>query len=405
MDHYEIFKKAEVPIDRVESVVNKGLLDQMLSVVSGSVQEVDSYRPSDVAIVGAGDFGVALSRSFKTDVNIVFYDPEPIRNIFSRISRTSTNRSFLLEFGDNIDFSSNMERIIESKFIIICVPANAIPDVINKIKEVAPNSYKEKNYVLVSKGFVGRGYIPHRWLEKNGIPFERIIWASGGNVAKDLIQKKGLNISVVSINKNRKNRKAFVSLLNRDYFTPFEYSGSALLACELGGILKNYYAGLGKYILLKYGEDVLYRYKHIVRKEFRRAVRTVSSYPTISIRAWVIRKASHGPAFWEDLDVTIRQGRNGVFGEKVLNGVDASIVLQDLGLVESFKTVFSTLSLFNRLSKHAFSRLPILRNILGIYEELHLDYMSGGPAVLSDESKILLEATEKKILNYKSLWF
>ena len=189
MDHYKIFKKAEIPIDRVESVVNKGLLDQMLSVVSGSVQEVDSYRPSDVAIVGAGDFGVALSRSFKTDVNIVFYDPEPIRNIFSRISRTSTNRSFLLEFGDNIDFSSSMERIIESKFIIICVPANAIPDVINKIKEVAPNSYKEKNYVLVSKGFVGRGYIPHRWLEKNGIPFERIIWASGGNVAKDLIQK------------------------------------------------------------------------------------------------------------------------------------------------------------------------------------------------------------------------
>ena len=405
MDHYEIFKKAEIPIDRVESVVNKGLLDQMLSVVSGSVKEVDSYRPSDVAIVGAGDFGVALSRSFKTDVNIVFYDPEPIRNIFSRISRTSTNRSFLLEFGDNIDFSSSMERIIESKFIIICVPANAIPDVINKIKEVAPNSYKEKNYVLVSKGFVGRGYIPHRWLEKNGIPFERIIWASGGNVAKDLIQKKGLNISVVSINKNRKNRKAFVSLLNRDYFTPFEYSGSALLACELGGILKNYYAGLGKYILLKYGEDVLYRYKNIVRKEFRRAVRTVSSSPTISIRAWVIRKASHGPAFWEDLDVTIREGRNGVFGERVLNGVDASIVLQDLGLVESFKTVFSTLSLFNRLSKHAFSRLPILRSILEIYEELHLDYMSGGPAVLSDESKILLEATEKKILNYKSLWF
>jgi glycerol-3-phosphate dehydrogenase len=298
-----------------------------------------------------------------------------------------------------------MPRVVEARFIIICVPANAIPDVINKIKETDPVSYKEKNYVLVSKGFIGRGYIPHRWLEKNGIPFERIIWASGGNVAKDLIQKKKLNISVVSINKNRRSRREFVSLLSREYFTPFEYSGSALLACELGGILKNYYAGLGRFILLKHGEDALYKYKVLVRKEFRRAVRMVSSSPTISIRAWVIRKASHGPAFWEDLDVTIREGRNGFFGEKVFNGLDASIALKELGLVESFKTVFSTLWLFYRLSKHAFSRLPILKSILEMYEELQIDYMGGNPSKLSEESKVILENIERKVLNYKSLWF
>jgi glycerol-3-phosphate dehydrogenase len=405
MDPYDIFNKAEIPADRVEAANSKGLIEQIISVISGNLKEVDSYRPSDVAIIGAGDFGIALSKSFKSNVNIVFYDPEPVRNTFSRISRISTNRSFALHLSDNIDFTSSMPRVVEARFIIICVPANAIPDVINKIKETDPVSYKEKNYVLVSKGFIGRGYIPHRWLEKNGIPFERIIWASGGNVAKDLIQKKKLNISVVSINKNRRSRREFVSLLSREYFTPFEYSGSALLACELGGILKNYYAGLGRFILLKHGEDALYKYKVLVRKEFRRAVRMVSSSPTISIRAWVIRKASHGPAFWEDLDVTIREGRNGFFGEKVFNGLDASIALKELGLVESFKTVFSTLSLFNRLSKHAFSRLPILKSILEMYEELQIDYMGGNPSKLSEESKVILENIERKVLNYKSLWF
>lgn len=405
MDPYDIFNRAEIPADRVEIASNRGLLEQVLSVLSGKVKELDSYRPSDVAIIGTGDFGVALAKAFKTKVNIVFYDPEPVRNTFSRISRISTNRSFALDLGDNMDFTSSMQRVVEAKFIVICVPASAIPDVINKIKETAPVSYKEKNYVLVSKGFIGRGYIPHRWLEKNGIPFERIIWASGGNVAKDLIKKKKLNISVVSINKNRKSRREFVSLLNRDYFTPFEYSGSALLACELGGILKNYYAGMGRYILLKHGEEALYKYKVLVRKEFRRAVRMVSSSPTISIRAWVIRKASHGPAFWEDLDVTIREGRNGLFGERVFNGVDPSIALKELGLVESFKTVFSTLSLFNRLSKHTFSRLPILKSILEIYEELQIDYMGGNSSKLSDESKIVIENIERKVLNYKSLWF
>jgi glycerol-3-phosphate dehydrogenase len=405
MDLYEIFKKAEIPLDRIDLLQANGLLEQLLCVLNGEVKETDSYRPSELAIIGAGDFGVALSKSFKSDVNIVFYDPEPIRNTFSRVTKFSTNRSFALKFSDNIDFTTNMARVLEAKFIIVCVPANAIPDVINKIKMIAPASYKEKNYVLVSKGFIGRGYIPHRWLEKNGIPFEKIIWASGGNVAKDLVRKKKLNISVVSINKNKKARREFVKLMNKEYFTPFEYSGSALLACELGGILKNYYAGLGRFILLKHGEDALYKYKVLVRKEFRRAVRIVSSSPTISIRAWVIRKASHGPAFWEDLDVTIREGRNGVFGEKVFNGADVSSTLEDLGLVESFKTVFSTLSLFNRLSKHAFSRLPILKTILEIYEELQIDHMGNNPSVISEESIIMLQGIEKKILNYKSLWF
>ena len=83
------------------------------------------------------------------------------------------------------------------------MPANVLPSYIEKIKEALPVSYKEKQYVLVSKGFVGKGYIPHRWLEKNGIPFEQIIWASGGNVAKDVVSKMALKMSVVSINKNK----------------------------------------------------------------------------------------------------------------------------------------------------------------------------------------------------------
>ena len=71
----------------------------------------------------------------------------------------------------------------------------------------------------------------------------------------------------------------------------------------------------------------------MVRSEFRRAVRIVSGSPMVSIRAWVIRKASHGPAFWEDLDVTIRDGRNGFFGEAVFAGASVKSSLNELGLV------------------------------------------------------------------------
>ena len=224
-------------------------------------------------------------------------------------------------------------------------------------------------------------------------------------MAKDVVHKKHFNISVVSINKNRKARREFSGFFNKEYLVPLEYSGSALLACELGGILKNYYAGFGRYILFKYGEDMLAMYKIMARKEFRRAVRTVSGSPTVSVRAWVIRKASHGPAFWEDLDVTIRQGRNGIFGQQVLNGEDVAPALNELGLVESFKTVFSTLSLFNRLSRHAFSRLPILKGILEIYEELHIDYINSGSSKLSEEARAVLDKIENRVVNYKSFWF
>jgi glycerol-3-phosphate dehydrogenase len=252
---------------------------------------------------------------------------------------------------------------------------------------------------LVSKGFIRRGYIPHRWLQKNGVPFEKIIWASGGNVAKEILEGKSLNIAVVSINKNKTARKKFANFFDRKYLVPNEYSGSALLACELGGILKNYYAGLGRYLWIKYGDKVLDKYKITVRKEFRRAVRSVSGSPIVSVRGWVIRKASHGPAFWEDLDVTIRDGRNGLFGEAVLSGASVAETLEDLGLVESFNTIFSTISLFNRLRGKVLNRLPILKSILEIYENLYLQHIDSGDAKIDDEVKSLIEEVEKKILS------
>jgi glycerol-3-phosphate dehydrogenase len=401
---YDYFHRAEISPDRVKLAEQRGSLASVISAIDENRDEDNSYRPHEVAIIGAGDFGVALAKAFRSSINVIFYDFEPIRNIFSRITRVSTNRTFTIDLGDNIDFTSDIKKALDARYIILCVPANVIPEMIDRIKEILPVSYKEKQYVLISKGFIGKGYIPHRWLEKNGIPFEQIIWASGGNVARDVVSKMALKISVVSINKNKKARREFAGFLNREYLVPLEYSGSALLACELGGILKNYYAGFGRYILIKYGEEALGKYKILARREFRRAVRTVSSSPTVSIRAWVIRKASHGPAFWEDLDVTIREGRNGYFGEKVFNGAKVKNTLEELGLVESFKTVFSTLSLFNRLSKHAIHRLPILKGILEVYEDLHIEYLDRGDAHISEESKAIVETVEKRVLKYKKFW-
>ncbi len=404
---YSRFIEAGIPLDRIELAISSGSYSSFIAELGSSSDKKDtdaSYRPCDVGIIGPGDFGVALSASLKESTNIQFYDTEPVRNIFSSVTRISTNRSFAHRFGMNVSFTSDLSKVLEARFIILCVPANVVPTMIDKIKEIIPQGYKDKQYVLVSKGFIGKGYIPHRWLQKNGIPFERIIWASGGNVAREVMDKRSFNISVVSVNKNRRARREFASFFNKDYLVPLEYSGSALLACELGGILKNYYAGFGRYILSKYGEEGLKKYKYMVRSEFRKSVRMVSSSPTVSIRAWVIRKASHGPAFWEDLDVTVRDGRNGFFGEGVFAGGSVKKALDDLGLVESFKTVFSTLSLFNRLSRRAFKRLSVLKGILEIYEELHIEYLESGDAHISEDSKKIIKKLEEKTLAYRRYW-
>ena len=404
---YNRFIEAGISLERIELSLSEGSYSSFIAQLSeqGGKKEINNtYKPCEVGIIGAGDFAVSLYQSFRSELNILFYDFEPTRNIFSSVTRISTNRSFAHHFGANVDFTADLSKVLESKFIVLCVPANAIPSIIDQIKLAIPDSYKQKQYVLVSKGFVGKGYIPHRWLQKSGIPFEQIIWASGGNVAKEVVEKKGFKISVVSINKNKKARREFSGFFNKEYLVAVEYSGSALLACELGGILKNYYAGLGRYILSKYGEDALKKYKYMVRSEFRKSVRMVSGSPTVSIRGWVIRKASHGPAFWEDLDVTIRDGRNGFFGEAVFSGSGVAKALNDLGLVESFKTVFSTLSLFNRLSRHRFKKLKVLKAILDIYEELHIEYLERGDAYVSDDSKIMIASLEKMILSYKPNW-
>lgn len=404
---YSHFLDAGIPLDRIELSLSEGsyaTFTAKLEELKGQKELNNTYRPSEIGIIGAGDFGVALSQSFNPSVNVLFYDFEPVRNIFSSVTRINTNRSFVHHFGPNVDFTADLKKVLEARFIVLCVPANALPSMIDQIKTSIPDSYKQKQYVLVSKGFVGKGYIPHRWLERNGIPFEQIIWASGGNVAKEVMERRAFKISVVSINKNKKARKEFAGLFNREYLVPLEYSGSALLACELGGILKNYYAGFGRYILSKHGEEALRKYKYMVRSEFRKSVRMVAGSPTVSIRGWVIRKASHGPAFWEDLDVTIRDGRNGFFGEAVFNGGSVKTSLDELGLVESFKTVFSTLSLFNRLSRHAFKRLKTLKSILEIYEEIHIEYLERGDAHISDDTKKVIQKLEERTLKYKPYW-
>jgi len=329
--------------DRLNLAMSEGTLDAVLKFISANEKESNIIRPCEVGVIGSGDFGIAFALSFKDSVNVTIYGESRQNNIFSEITRISTNRSFFARIPTNIHFTSELSKALEAKFIILSVPANAIPELLKKIKHIMPLSYQEKQYILVSKGFIGKGYIPHRWLQKNGIPFENIIWASGGNVAKEVVEKRSFKIAIVSMNKNRSARREFATMINREYLYPLEYSGTALLACELGGILKNYYAGFGRYILLKHGEEAFLNYKRLVRSEFRRAVRMVASSPSISLRAWVIRKASHGPAFWEDLDVTSRDGRNGFFGEHVFNGGNVKKILDELGLVESFKTLFSTL--------------------------------------------------------------
>ena len=401
---YNELLSSGISSDRLNLAMSEGKLDPIFQSLSSNEPESNLVRSYDVGIIGGGDFGTALALSFKDNVNVVISDDVKVKNIFSELSRISTNRSFFVRFTPNIFFTSELSKVLQARFIILSVPANAIPELLKRIKVLIPATYMDKQYVLVSKGFIGKGYIPHRWLQKNGIPFENIIWASGGNVAKEVVEKRGFKIAVVSMNKNKQARREFSLMFNKEYLYPLEYSGSALLACELGGILKNYYAGFGRYILVKHGEEAFLKYKHMVRKEFRRAVRVVSSAPTVSIRAWVIRKASHGPSFWEDLEVTSRDGRNGFFGEHVFNGGNVKKVLDELGLVESFRTLFSTLSLFNRISRRSFNRLPVLKNILDIYEQLHIEYLERGDAVISEESAMEVSELEKDVLAYKRFW-
>jgi glycerol-3-phosphate dehydrogenase len=393
----EIYKNlidAEIPLDRIEKAKNEGsikLLEEEIKILDFK----SNFSSHDIGVIGSGDFAVALAKSFKKHVRVLMYDINELKSIFSKITRITTNRSFLEYYDENIDFTLDLEKLLSLKYLALCVPASAIPEVLDNIKSIIPISYKEKKYILLSKGFIGRGYFPHRWLQKNGVPFENIIWASGGNVARDVLEKKSLNISVVSINKSRRDRKYFSNLLNPKFLKPIEYSGSALVASELGGILKNYYAGLGRYIYIKYGENALEKYKDFVIKEFRRAARFISSAPPISIRSWVIRKASIGPAFIEDLDVTIKDGRNGLFGDAIFNKGNVLEALEDIGLVESFSTVFSTLSLFNRLRDKKIKKLPVLKFILETYEAIHIEYLNRGDAHIREETIESLKKIEE----------
>jgi len=50
---------------------------------------------------------------------------------------------------------------------------------------------------------------------------------------------------------------------------------------------------------------------------------------------------------------------------------------------------------------HAFKRLPFLKRILDIYEQLHIEYLESGDAVISEESLEEIKEIEKHVLKYK----
>ena len=189
MNVYSILSKSHIPHNKIQLAEERGLLQDFDKIINNSLNEINKPKLDayDIAIVGTGDFASSLGISFIKSTSILYYDKNPIRAAFLNFTRISTNRSFTIEFDRNIDFTAELSQVLKAKFILLAIPSSSLVSLINQLKLTAPSEYKDKKYVLVSKGFVGKGYLPHRWLQKQGIPFENIIWASGGNVAKEVI--------------------------------------------------------------------------------------------------------------------------------------------------------------------------------------------------------------------------
>ena len=67
---YEYFRKVEILEDKVNLAQERGSLQAVLSTIEENIEEVDTYKANDIAIIGAGDFGVAIAESFKTKLPV-----------------------------------------------------------------------------------------------------------------------------------------------------------------------------------------------------------------------------------------------------------------------------------------------------------------------------------------------
>lgn len=212
---------------------------------------------SNIAILGAGSFGVSLATLLVNNGNsVVCY----CRNNeqLNELKSSHKHKAFKdIVLNENIEFTNNLfECVYDKNIVIFAVPSVAIKDLSKKLySEFLNNNYKYEDVIFlnVSKGIYGDNFEFLSDIISKELHTENIAILSGPSHAEEII--KNMPTSVICASNNKNISTYICDVLINDFFRV--YISEDINGIELVAALKNVYAlGAGICDGLGYGDNL-----------------------------------------------------------------------------------------------------------------------------------------------------
>lgn len=203
----------------------------------GSASNIAKSSSKDVAVLGGGSFGTAITKVLAENGHTVHFwmrDPEQVKEI----SEQGTNNRYMpgAQLSGNIcpttDFASAVKN---AEAVFVAIPSKAFRTV---IREHAHEFHDGQIVVSLTKGIERDGFKLMSEILQEEIPRTRIGVLSGPNLAGEIVNRD-LTATVIAA-KDPDVRRTVQNLLGCEYFRV--YANVDVYGVELAGALKNIYA-------------------------------------------------------------------------------------------------------------------------------------------------------------------
>ncbi|MEC9292558.1 MAG: NAD(P)H-dependent glycerol-3-phosphate dehydrogenase [Pseudomonadota bacterium] len=302
-----------------------------------------------VAVIGAGQFGVALAHELALSghhVNLYGRD----RDVFLT---WSSNGKFTGLYDDLslprlLSLSTDMSDAIRDVDVILSV----VPCAANRsiALQLAPLLNEGQKVVLCSKGFANeRGdFLTDLW-KRHGVPEEQLLVLSGPGFAKEIIDGQPTCVSLACTDK--KNLLSVGSLFSGRKFRL--YYTTDIIGVQVAGAMKNVFAILAGLVKgLGYGDNASAALLTMGLREMSMVVEALKGK-----RETLLGFSGVGDLL---LTATSLQSRNTQFGVALAKYADKDKAVAEVGAtIEGIATVEKSLALASRLSLN----LPLVEGV------------------------------------------
>lgn len=309
----------------------------------------DVFFVAKIFIIGSGNFGTALAKSFSRNnkVHIYSIDQEAINNI----QKHHENKRYLPGvILNNITCGSDIKEVKDYEIIIFAVPSQAVRSVANALEPY----YNDQIIISTSKGLSNNGLLMTDIIEEALMcEKSKVVALSGPSIAQEV--GEGLPVQVMLGGTNTVTKRLKLILENENFFIKRTTDKKGI---QLLGFYKNIIALLiGICDGLNLGNN------------FRAALvaKAYSEFYYLNINKNIRRHSFVDNAGLGDLYVTATapNSRNRRFGEMLAKGMSAESIKKDIGQVTEG---YDNLLMLKNLEDKSYIDENLLNTLLKIIE-------------------------------------